>query len=169
MQRVVIGRNHDKQPVWKRYLGVPLIYLPLFVTVPFVYLGVVLVRIHLKYVGGMNIRTYWSFVPEWVSHRYHYDDQITYESETSRFQFRAYRWYWIFNCKAYCPLSVALFRYMAYLVMIVENWWCPFNHSQKKNYAEAAIDQSYWHIHDKERAKLHPDDKENGIWNDEVK
>lgn len=167
MQRVTIGRNYEKQPVWKRYVGVPLVYVPLVVTIPFVALGVVLVRAHLKYVGGMNIRTFWSFVPDWISHRYRYNNQIAYESETSRFQLRAFRWYWIFNCKLYCPLSVALFRYMAYLVMIVENWWCPFHHDKKPEYAEAAIDQSYWHIYELERNKLHPDDRDNPMWNDE--
>lgn len=167
MDRVAIGRNYEQQPVWKRYVGVPLIYFPLVTTVPFVLLGVLLIRTHLRYVGGMNIRTYWSFVPAWISHRYRYDNQITYHSETTRYQFRAYRWYWIFNCKLYCPLSVALFRYCAYLVMIVENWWCPFHHDQKAEYASAAIDQSYWHINAAERDKLHPEDRDNPIWNDQ--
>ena len=166
--RVIIGRNYENQPAWKRYVGVPMIYLPLIFTLPFVILGILLVRFHLKYVGGMNIRGYWSFVPDWISHRYGYQDQITYHSETTRFQFRAYRWYWIFNCKIYCPMSVALFRYSAYLVMIVENWWCPFHHDKKHDYVESAIDQSYWHIHDEERAKLHPDDRDNPVWNDEI-
>jgi len=168
MERVTIGRRYENQPIWKRYLGVPLIYLPLLTTVPFVIVGVILVRLHLKYVGGMNIRSYWSFVPVWISHRYQYQNQITYHSETTQFQFRAYRWYWIFNCKLYCPMSVALFRYIAYLVMIVENWWCPFHHDQKHEYAISAIDQSYWHIHAEECSKLHPEDRENPVWNDEA-
>lgn len=168
MDRVTIGRNYENQPAWKRYVGVPLIYLPLIATLPFVLLGVLLVRIHLRFVGGTNIRSFWSFAPDWASHRYIYDNQITYQSETTRFQLRSFRWYWIFNCKLYCPLSVALFRYMAYLVMVVENWWCPFKHSQKHEYAVAAIDQSYWHLHEVEVAKLHPDDSNNAIWNDQA-
>lgn len=165
MERVIIGKNYNDQAAWKRYLGVPLIYIPIIVTVPFVALGVVLIRFHLKFVGGMNIRGYWSFVPKWISHRYQYSNQITYESETNQYQFRSYRWYWIFNCKIYCPMSVALFRYCAYLVKIVENWWCPFHHDQKSAYSEGAIDQSYWHLHEIERHKLHPDDLNNYIWN----
>jgi len=168
MDRVVIGRNYENQPAWKRYLGVPLIYLPLIITVPFVIIGVILVRIHLYYVGGMNIRSYWSFVPAWISHRYRYTDQITYQSETNRYHFRYYRWYWLFNCKVYCPMSVALFYYMTYLVRIVENWWCPFHHDKKTEYSESAIDQSYWHIFEVERSKLHPDDRDNMIWNNET-
>lgn len=168
MERVTIGRNYEDQPTWKKYVGVPLIYLPLIFTVPFVIIGIILVRFHLNYVGGMNIRSYWSFVPSWISHRYRYNDQIVYESETNRYHFRYYRWYWIFNCKIYCPMSVALFHYMTYLVMIVENWWCPFHHNKKQEYKEAAIDQSYWHIYDQERDKLHPDDRDNPIWNDNV-
>jgi len=168
MDRVVIGRNYIDQPTWKKYVGVPLVYLPLIITIPFVIIGVLLVWSHLRFVGGMNIRSYWSFVPTWISHRYHYDNQITYESETNRYHFRYYRWYWIFNCKVYCPMSVALFYYMTYLVRVVENWWCPFHHDKKHEYVESSIDQSYWHIYEKERTKLHPDDRDNIIWNDEV-
>lgn len=168
MNRVIIGRNYDDQPAWKRYVGVPFIYMPLLTTIPFVIVGVVLIKFHLKYVGGMNIRPYWSFVPVWISHRYQYDNQITYHTETTLFEPQAYRLYWIFNCKVYCPMSVALFRYCAYLVKIVENWWCPFHHDKKHEYIEGAIDQSYWHIHDEEKQMLHPDDRENPIWNDEA-
>jgi hypothetical protein len=63
-------------------------------------------------------------------------------------------------------MSVALFRYAVYLVMIVENWWCPFAHERKQEYAGAAIDESFWHIDPQELKKLHPDDKSNPIWNE---
>ena len=168
MDRVVIGRRYAEQPLWKRYLGVPLIYVPVLVTVPFVLLGVILVQIHLRLVGAMQIKSYWEFVPAWVSHRYTYSNQIVYSTETAKLHFRAFRWYWIFNCKLYCPMSVALFRYAAYLVMIVENWWCPFTHEHKKEYFPGAIDQSYWHIHHLEREKLHPEDLNNPLCNDET-
>lgn len=150
MKKVKIGSNFLTQPKWKVFTGVPLIYLPLITTVPFMVLGVLLVRTHLVYVGGMNIRSYWDFVPDWISHRYKYQDQIIYSTGATWYNLRAQKWYWIFNCKLYCPLSVALFRYMAYLVMIVENWWCPFAHARKADYAEAAIDKSYWHLHETE-------------------
>jgi hypothetical protein len=168
MERVRIGSNYLKQPTWKLFLGVPLIYFPLITTTPFVLLGVLLVKTHLKWVGGMNIRSYWDFVPSWVSHRYRYDNQITYSTGAAWYNLRARRFYWIFNCKLYCPLSVALFRYVAYLVTIVENWWCPFEHDRKDEYREGAIDKSYWHLHAIEREKLHPDDLNNPIWNEDA-
>ena len=77
-ERVTIGANYPHQPLWKQAIGIPLIYLPLITTVPFMMLGVLLVRTHLRYVGAMNIRSYWDFVPAWISHRYRYDDQIIY-------------------------------------------------------------------------------------------
>ena len=166
MQRVKIGSNYMSQPTWKVFFGVPLIYLPLITTIPFVAIGVILVRTHLKWVGGMNIRSYWDFVPEWASHRYKYNNQIVYTTGAHFYNLRARKFYWIFNCKLYCPLSVALFRYLAYLVRIVENWWCPFAHDKKEGYAGSAIDKSYWHLHDQELERLHPDDLNNPIWNE---
>mgnify|MGYP001822631309 FL=1 len=166
MERVSIGANFLQQATWKKAVGIPLIYLPLLTTTPFVLLGVLLVRIHLKYVGAMNIRPYRDFVPSWVSHRYRHDNQIIYTTGAAWYNLRAHRLYWIFNCKLYCPLSVALFRYAAYLVMIVENWWCPFAHDKKQEYASGAIDKSFWHLHALERGRLHPDDRDNPIWNE---
>lgn len=168
MERVRIGSNYLKQPRWKVSLGVPLIYIPLITTTPFVMLAVLLVKTHLRCIGGMNIRSYWDFVPTWISHRYRYDDQITYTTGAAWYNLRACRFYWIFNCKLYCPLSVALYRYVAYLVTIVENWWCPFDHDRKKDYHEGAIDKSYWHLHTQEKEKLHPDDLNNPIWNEDI-
>lgn len=168
MTRVRIGSNYSTQPTWKLALGIPLIYFPLLTTIPFVMIGILLVRTHLKWVGGMNIRSYWDFVPAWASHRYQYADQITYSTGAAWYNLRARKFYWIFNCKLYCPLSVALFKYLAYLVCIVENWWCPFDHEKKADYADSAIDKSYWHLHEIERVKLHPDDLNNPIWNEEA-
>jgi len=165
MERVKIAENYVNQPDWKIYLGVPLIYLPLIAMIPFVIVGVLLIKTHLKFVGGMNIRSYWDFVPTWVSHRYRYDNQITYSTGSHWYNLRSLRFYWIFNCKVYCPLSVALFRYCVYLVMIVENWWCPFEHDKKSEYDSSSIDKSFWHLQDPELGKLHPDDRNNPIWN----
>ena len=61
---------------------------------------------------------------------------------------------------------MALFSYAAYLIRIVENWWCPFEHDKKETYRDSAIDKSYWHLHAIEREKLHPDDLNNSIWNE---
>ena len=167
MDRVRIGSNYERQPFWKVILGVPLIYLPIITTVPFVAVGVILIRTHLKYVGGMDIKSYGDFVPSWISHRYGNDKQPTIN--ISRLHPAHYRFFWIFNCKLYCPLSVALFRYAVYLVEIVENWWCPFVHDQKRGYFESAIDKSFWHVDPEELKKLHPDDKQNPIWNEKGK
>ena len=134
-ERVRIGTNFVDQPLWKKLLGVPLIYLPIITTIPFVLVGVFLVTTHLRLVGGMNIRPYRDFIPSWISHRYRWDNQITYSTDVSWYNLRAYRFFWIFNCKVYCPLSVGLFKYAHYLVKIVENWWCPFDHDQKQTYA----------------------------------
>jgi hypothetical protein len=145
-------------------LGVPLIYLPIITTVPFVLVGTILIRTHLKYVGGMNIKSYGDFVPTWVSHRFSDKEQPTVS--ISRLHPARYRFFWIFNCKYYCPLSVALFRYAVYLVMIVENWWCPFAHDRKPEYEAGAIDKSFWHVDPDDLQRLHPDDKQNPIWNE---
>lgn len=167
MNRVIIGSNYEKQPFWKMILGVPLIYLPIMTTVPFVVIGILLVKTHLKYVGGMNIKPYWAFVPEWVSHRHANRDQPTIN--ISKFNLAHYRFFWIFNCKYYCPFTVALFSYAVYLIKIVEIWWCPFRHGKKQEYADSAIDKSFWHVDPAETSKLHPDDANNKIWNENGK
>lgn len=168
MQRVNIGDNFKTQPLWKIFIGAPLIYLPIIFSIPFVIFCVFFVKLHLKLMGAKDIRSYWDFVPSWVSHRYKNNDQIIYSTGAKWHNLRAYRWYWIFNCKLYCPLSVALFRYVAYLVKIVENWWCPFNHNKKSEYSEGAIDKSYWHLFPQEMERLHPDDRNNVIWNSDA-
>lgn len=167
MERVEVGKNFIIQKSWKKFIGVPLIYIPLITTVPFILIGVILVKAHLKLIGARNIHSYWDFVPQWASHRYRLDNQITYSTGSTWYNLRAHKVYWIFNCKLYCPLSVALFRYAAYLVKIVENWWCPFDHDQKVSYSDAAIDKSYWHLYETEKNRLHPDDRENPIWNED--
>jgi len=167
MERVKIGCNFRNQPYWKLVLGVPLIYLPIVTTIPFVLIGILLVKTHLKYIGGTNIKSYWEFVPSWVSHRYRHENQITFTSRAGAFNPARYRYYWIFNCKLYCPMSVALFRYAAYLVKIIENWWCPFAHDLKHEYAEGAIDKSFWHIYANELESLHPEDRNNTIWDED--
>lgn len=168
MDRVRIGDNFLHQANWKIILGVPLIYLPIILTVPFAALCVLVVKAHLKLIGAENLRSYWSFVPDWESHRYRLENQITYSTGAKWHNLRGYRRYWIFNCKLYCPLSVALFRYLSYLVMVVENWWCPFNHDKKAEYSDGAIDKSYWHLHSVDKMRLHPEDRDNPIWSEEV-
>ena len=76
------------------------------------------------------------------------------------------RLFWFYNCGIYCPLSIGLLRYYTYLVKIVENWWCPFYHDKKSDYADAPLDNSFWHIYSKENSKLHEDDKNCPIYTD---
>ncbi|MCG6898227.1 MAG: hypothetical protein LJE61_10385 [Thiocapsa sp.] len=166
MNRVRIGFGFREQPTWKLLLGIPLIYLPLLTTVPFLILGVALARLHLRMVGGTEIRGYWDFVPSWISHRYRNADHISFQGGTGRWMILRSRYFWILNCKLYCPMSVALLAYASYLVKVVENWWCPFAHDRKETYAEGAIDMSFWHAYPRELPKLHPEDRDNPIWNE---
>ena len=46
----------------------------------------------------------------------------------------------------------------------MEDWWCPFAHDRKDDFAEGAIDRSFWHDDPDETLKLHPDDKDNPLW-----
>lgn len=164
----VIGKSYFKRPLWFRIVvGVPLIYVPILLTMPFVILGVLLVRTHLRALGATNMKRYKDFLPEWVSHRYTYATQPIHSNNV--FAPGHYKWFWIFNCKLYCPMSIALLRYFVYLVKIVENWWCPFDHSRKHEYVDAPIDASYWHINEQARMRLHEKDRENPIWNEGVR
>ncbi len=165
MKRVIIAKTFAQQPHWKVLVGVPLIYLPILTTLPFAIIAVLLVRAHLYLLGASGIRSYWDFVPGWLSHRYRNREQLRYTTGATWYNLRGARNYWVFNCKVYCPLSVAVFRYLSYLVMVVENWWCPFDHEKKPEYADGAIDASYWHLHAAERDSLHPEDRENAVWN----
>lgn len=165
---VIIGQSYPKMPIIPRVIiGMPLIYLPVLTTVPFVLVGVVMVRWHLRLLGAHNMKSYWDFVPDWVSHRYIHKTQPV--AAKSIFNLQHYKWVWIFNCKVYCPMSIALLRYAVYLVKIVENWWCPFAHDRKAEYCDAAIDYSYWHTEKGLIDKLHPDDRNNPIWNKDAR
>jgi hypothetical protein len=83
MEWLRIGSNYLKQPTCKLFLGVPLIHFPLIISTLFLLVGILSVKTHLKWVGGMNIRSYWDFVPAWASYRYQYNNQITYSTGTA--------------------------------------------------------------------------------------
>ena len=170
-ERVQIGGNFHEIPQWRFLAGVPLIYIPILVaTVPMI-LCALLVRTHLRMVGARKLKSYWKdFVPNWVSHRYTRENQIVSDKPIDRLKSLAYvaarsKFFWIFNCKLYCPLSVALLAYVFYLVKVVEQWWCPFGHEKKYTYADAPIDKSFWHANG-DVGLLHPDDRENPSWNE---
>lgn len=162
-ERIQLGQNFFKVSKYRRFFGTLLIYLPLLF-VPFVIPIAILSWASLKTIGAQNLKSYWDFTPKWKSHRYGNSDQIVQTWNIFKPQLGS-RWFWIFNCKFYCPFSVALFEYTSYLIKAVENWWCPFDHSRKINYADSSIDLSFWHVKRDEIEKLHPDDRNNPIWN----
>ena len=171
-KRVEIGGNFHKNPRWKFLAGVPLIYVPILVAIVPMILCALLVQTHLRMVGARKLKSYWKdFVPSWISHRYTRESQIVSNKLVDKFGALAFiarsKLFWIFNCKLYCPLSVALMAYLVYLVKIVEQWWCPFGHDKKYTYADAPIDRSLWHA-DGDEALLHPDDRENPSWNEDA-
>jgi hypothetical protein len=162
--RAEIGKNHTKVPVLQRTIGLLFVYLPIL-TLPFVFLSAYLTYYHLKLIGGENIKTLSDFLPARSSHRYTLKNQITMDG-SFKLSLAQSKLYWILNCTWYCPVSVALFEWHAYLVKLVENWWCPFTHEKKESYNNAKIDKSFWHIYPEDAIKLEPEDRDNEIWND---
>lgn len=160
--RVIIGSHHNQRSVLSRAIGLVFIYLPIL-TLPFVILSAYLTYFSLRLVGAENVKTWSDYLPDRASHRYTLKNQITMHG-SFKLSLAQSRLYWILNCTWYCPYSVALFEWHAYLVKVVENWWCPFHHSRKNSYTEGAIDQSFWHIYPEDKAKLHEDDKKNPIF-----
>jgi hypothetical protein len=163
--RVEIGKNHNQTPVWKRAIGMILVYIPIL-TLPFVILSAYLTYYHLLFVGAKNLKTWGDYIPDRASYRYNYQNQITMKP-SFRGALSKYKWFWVANCSWYCPYSVALFEWHAYLVKIVENWWCPFGHDKKETYNNAPIDKSFWHIYPDDAAKLDERDLNNPIWNED--
>lgn len=163
--RVKIGRNHRSIPQWRRGIGMALIYLPIF-TWPFVLASALFSYYHLKMVGAENLKTLFDFLPKRETHRFNLKNQITMKP-TFLLSLAQHKLYWFFNCTWYCPVSVGLFEWHVYLVKLIENWWCPFSHNRKQGYESAKIDQSFWHIYPEDIQKLHKDDLENPIWNDQ--
>jgi len=162
--RAEIGKNHNKVPVLQRTIGLLFVYLPIL-TLPFVFLSAYLTYYHLKLIVGENIKTLSDFLPARSSHRYTLKNQITMDG-SFKLSLAQSKLYWILNCTWYCPVSVALFEWHAYLVKLVENWWCPFTHEKKESYNNAKIDKSFWHIYPEDAIKLEPEDRDNEIWND---
>nr|WP_017366173.1 hypothetical protein [Methylococcus capsulatus] len=166
--RVVIGKNHGQIPYATRILGVFLIYLPIL-TLPFVMISAYVSYFHLKLMGAENIKTLKDFLPDRASFRYKLSNQIVMRPGY-RLSPTQSRLFWVLNCTWYCPFSVGLFEWHAYLVKLVENWWCPFFHGRKEgHYQEGAIDRSFWHIFPEDVVKLDPEDRDNPIWNEDVK
>ncbi len=163
--RVTIGKNHKNVPVWERAIGMVLIYLPI-ITLPFVFISAYLTYYHLLMMGAKDVKTLRDFLPARDSHRYNLKNQITMDGSFKASASQS-KLFWILNCTWYCPVSVALFEWHAYMVKLVENWWCPFTHAKKETYNNATIDKSFWHIYPEDAAKLNPDDLQNPIWNED--
>jgi hypothetical protein len=163
--RVIIGRDYHQLSFMRRFLGVLLVYVPLL-TSPFILWSAYVTYWHLRAMGAKNLRTFSSYIPERKSYRYHLANQIIMQPGYAASPTQS-RWFWIFNCTGYCPYSVALLEWHAYLVKVVENWWCPFKHDKKEvNYQAGRIDQSFWHIYpEKTVGKLDPEDWNNPMWN----
>jgi hypothetical protein len=163
--RVEIGAHHQQVSVPVRAIGLIFVYLPIL-TLPFVITSAYLTYWHLRMVGAKNVKRWQDFMPVRATHRYELKNQITMDGSFG-LSLAQSKLYWILNCTWYCPLSVALFEWHAYLVKVVENWWCPFGHNKKDDgkYDEGAIDKSFWHIYPDEAAKLHEADLKNPLWN----
>ncbi len=164
--RVIIGDDYEQRSFFNKFFGVLLIYVPIL-TLPFVFLSAYVTYIHLKLVGAKNIRPLKSFFPDRSTHRYTYKTQITMNPGYGISPVQS-KLYWILNCTWYCPVSVGLFEWHAYLGKLVENWWCPFTHEKKESYNNAKIDQSFWHIYPEEKAKLTEEDKNNPIFTEDA-
>jgi hypothetical protein len=161
--RVIIGDDYEEKSDFVKFAGVLLIYVPIL-TLPFVFLSAYITYLHLRMSGAKNIRPLKSFLPERGSHRYNLKNQITMNPGHPLSPTQS-KLFWILNCTWYCPVSVGLFEWHAYLVKLVENWWCPFNHDRKNaHYREGAIEKSFWHIYP-EVDILDPADRDNPIWN----
>jgi len=160
--RVNIGCHHKQKSVLSRAIGLVFIYLPIL-TLPFVFISAYLTYVSLKLVGAENVKKYSDFLPDRASHRYTLKTQIVMDG-SFKLSAAQSKLYWILNCTWYCPYSVGLFEWHAYMVKVVENWWCPFGHSRKNSYTDGAIDQSFWHIYPGDKAKLTDEDRDNPIF-----
>ena len=165
--RTRIAQHYAKRSPFWSFLSLPFIYLPILFLPVFLISGV-MVATHLKLIGAKDLRPLRSFMPPRDSHRYDLKSQIVRNHENMFVFWVRSRIFWIFNCTFYCPISVGVLRWHTYLVMTVENWWCPFTHQFKSEYSQAAIDASYWHAVG-DITQLHPDDHDNPIWNGEAK
>lgn len=165
-QRVSIGVPFQNVSDLRAYFGLFFVYVPI-VFLPAVIVTALMVYVHLRMMGARDIKPLKDFLPDWKSHRYRYKSQIVYRGGNKMAIWIRARLFWIFNCTLYCPLSVGLLEWTAYLVKLVENWWCPFAHGTKQTYGDASIDYSYWHTPETAQ-DLHPDDRNNPLWNQDA-
>lgn len=161
--RIQIGAGYARASNARVLLGLPLVYAPILL-LPFVALGALLVYAHLRLMGATGLKSLRDFLPAPGSHRYGLKTQVVRRGAHPLAFWARARAFWVFNCTLYCPLSVALLEWTAYLTKAVENWWCPFRHDAKPRYAGSAIDRSYWHATG-EAGQLYPEDHDDPTWN----
>lgn len=161
--RIQIAERYRNASLLRIFVAVVLVFLPVLL-LPFSLLIGTLAYFHLRLMGATNLKTLSDFLPDRRTHRYTLKTQVLPAGRVHRTAFYTrLRLYWIVNCTWYCPFSVALFEWQAYLSKAIENWWCPFHHARKDSYDTARLDSSYWHSTGNE-SRLHPDDRDNSIW-----
>ncbi len=111
--RVSIGDAYKEKSLLYKLGCVLLIYLPLLV-MPLVAFSAWITYLRLKLLGVKALRPYQSFLPERKTHRYTLKTQITMEPGFWLSPIRS-KLFWVANCTWYCPYSVALFEWHAYL------------------------------------------------------
>ena len=111
--RVNIGDTYREKPLLYKLACVLLIYLPLL-ALPLVAFSAWVTYQRLRLLGATNLRPYRAFLPDRKSHRYTLKNQITMEPGFWLSPIRS-KLFWIANCTWYCPYSVALFEWHAYL------------------------------------------------------
>ena len=111
--RVNIGDDYKEKSIAYQLVCIFLIYLPLLV-MPLVAFGAWVTYLRLKLLGAENLRPYQSFLPDRKTHRYTLKTQIAMEPGFWLSPIRS-KLFWVANCTWYCPYSVALFEWHAYL------------------------------------------------------
>jgi|GEM_PF-162271 len=140
-------------------LGKILVFIMLTLCLPFVIFSALITVLHLKMAGATNVKAYRTFLPENKGFSNELNHPVNGLSSVNAF--------WLANYSRLLVFSTALFDWHAYLVKLVENWWCPFHHNRKEpHYRSGAINQSFWHLYPEDFKKLSPDDRDNPIWNE---
>jgi len=162
--RIWIQDRYAEKNLPQILLAVVFVFAPV-VLMPVVALVGYLAYCHLRLMGATNVKTLVDFLPDRKSHRYSLKTQILPRGRVhpAAWIYTRTRLYWILNCTWYCPYSVALFEWCAYLSKAIESWWCPFAHSKKHTYETASLDASYWHATGNAH-RLHWEDRNDPTW-----
>ena len=162
--RIWIQAGYSKKNLPQIFIAVLFVFAPV-ILMPVVVIVGYLAYSHLRLMGATNVKKLNHFLPDRKSHRYTLKTQILPKGQVhpTAWMYTRTRLYWILNCTWYCPYSVALFEWCAYLTKAIESWWCPFSHSKKHTYKNACLDASYWHATGNSN-RLHREDRNDPIW-----